>query len=97
MSAHTPGPFSRVALTEGWAITIGPEATTLAVVIGRDDQAEAESNARLFEAAPDLLVAACMALEALRIALRYTLPSDDITKNGNIVVLEAAIAKAEGR
>ena len=96
---HTPGPWeARCIESQEWAIdapngdpTIGYSSwTALASVYGSNDfrregEAVAEANARLIAAAPELLEA-CKAARALTPDGTYTAS-----------VLDAAIAKAEGR
>ena len=92
MGKHTPGPW-RVSETRGDKIAIahdvkdaGAISLNLAWVIARQSWiSEAEANASLIAAAPDLL-------EALKLVEKRCGP---LSKDGRMA--RAAIAKAEGR
>jgi hypothetical protein len=95
MSKHTPGPWpikvtgDRKRIRVGVGLVDGPRGYDVAEVYSDDcDGEEAEANAHLIAAAPDLLDALCVAADYL---------------NGNgwegdprMVPIEAAIAKAKG-
>ena len=104
MSAkHTPGPwriksdpmhFDTLTTVEGGAIGVRkPFGVQMIVQVGGDsDFQEAEANARLIAAAPDLLA-------ALKVMLRdYTAVHDigDVEMQPAIYQARAAIAKVEG-
>ena len=88
MTQHTPGPWHVENFHGSWDVTHGPA----------DDASErfsvletlSEENARLIAAAPDLL-AAC------KEALGYEYGQPGLGWRQRIDLLEAAIAKAEGR
>lgn len=97
---HTPGPW---IVEDGSSLVTGGDGNSIADVIGgsglgfldENDNAECLANARLIEAAPDLL-AACLRWKAnLDQGLGYDYDlqfSDD-----DVRVLEAAITKATGK
>lgn len=89
MSKHTHGPW----ITNGRAIEQDADDDALVVAYAEDEQNDDwEANARLIAAAPDLL-------EACKIALAETLRANEHFKSVSpaTAMLEAAIAKAEGR
>lgn len=87
---HTPGPWTAAGHGQVIAHARLPAWRTLADVYGvHGDEEQADADARLIAAAPDLL-AAC---EHVRDTIREFLPtvmSEDLT------AIEAAIAKAKG-
>lgn len=86
MSAHTPGPWTarKHTDTKGWTVSAG---NSIASVKPRP---EAEANARLIAAAPELLEALKEIREACCSGMG-SLPAADIKR------AQAAIEKAEGR
>lgn len=92
---HTQGPW-RTSLTEGQrAWNVSSEATGRTVAIVSDWSPEAEANARLIAAAPELLEA----LKSARFAIQVTLDSGLVTEKNvrsTLNHIDAAIAKAEG-
>ena len=105
-SKHTPGPW----LQEGnWVYAEGdpirlsggkeirPNAFTLSVSAGPDrTREEAEANARLIAAAPDLLEVAQRSADALRSAGIEPRATSDNPLEWLLHQTEAAIAKATG-
>jgi hypothetical protein len=99
---HTPGPWywdDEDALP--WTDYDGVEHAPFLVdrnghyvMSGSDIRIPSEANARLIAAAPDLLEA----LKKLLIECRYMMENGDMMDNRvEILIAEAAIAKAEGR
>jgi hypothetical protein len=82
---HTPGPFKVFQGTSGTYVE-SSDGRALARVSGED--AERQPNAKLFAAAPDLLAALRMAYEELCMGGDWEAARR---------VVDAAIAKAEGR
>ncbi len=90
---HTPGPWKvRLGLNE--AFIDAPGIVCLAVVNSLTDTAEAEVNARLIAAAPELLAACKM---VVRLVDDPRSPAAKDPWGDGLTQLEAAIAKAEGR
>ena len=91
---HTPGPWSAVQFPDepDWVV-IGPNGDERIATVGGNQQRDAEANARLIAAAPDLLA-----------ALQYGLESADAFSKGKDILdgrmlrfvqkARAAIAKA---
>lgn len=94
MAGHTPGPW---ALRRGHSVVEIRTVAGLAVAQTTSDaywqsfSAEADANARLIAAAPEMLEA----LKQAREYLRYSLGSTSETNP--YPAIDAAIAKAEGR
>jgi hypothetical protein len=97
LAGHTPGPWQAVQIRDGlWHVINDPHRVPIAVVDHSRDghpptRKQAEDDARLIAAAPDLLHAAKLALTIIEGLEHQTSESID----GNL--LRAAIAKAEGR
>ena len=94
---HTPGPWKLNSLDSGTnddGTIIGPNNTVItADIFGRNAE-EAEANAHLIEAAPDMLNALKEAVELLE---SYLTDADrEASPKGRWPVIRAAIAKAEG-
>jgi len=93
MSKHTPGPWHVSKRNPLSVVEAGPRASQIAkmgIKLGVCSQQDAEANARLIAAAPDLL-------EALaRLVRQYG--SDGVIYTGDhpIAVASAAITKATG-
>lgn len=92
---HTPGPWEA---SLGYTPTVKAGETLLCVPSARADDiggrqlSELHANARLIAAAPDLLVAC----RAAKLALRATSKREK-DYSGELDLLNAAIAKAEGK
>lgn len=89
MSAHTPGPWEAVSPIRAIGITGGPDGRFICHIAGTSEfgvlrSAEADANARLIAAAPDLL-AICKSLAATTSVPKYLRTE-----------LDTAIPKAEG-
>lgn len=87
---HTPGPWSTAMWTDdiagavGWSVAAGePGHLVPTNTFETDDQEEAEANARLMAASPEML-------QALRIA------EDSVGDLSALEVVRAAILKATG-
>jgi len=78
-------------MSEEAKYTPGPSGESLNVTVHRDNHCEAEANARLIAAAPDLLKASKRALAVLRAT------GESIRPGNALGALVAAIAKAEGK
>jgi hypothetical protein len=97
LSAHTPGPWERETRPDSGGaerpIVVGDGDLVCAVSRRGLARQEAEANARLIAAAPDLL-AASKAIEAALTDLDVDFePEDDLKRALNAV--RAAVAKAE--
>ena len=89
MIKHTPGPWEVEGIGQVIVPARPPAWRTLADVYGEHgDEEQADADAHLIAAAPDLLAACEMAL--LDVRYYATVHGESIT------VLEAAIAKAKG-
>ena len=89
--SHTPGPWmlSRGAQGDAFAVE-GPTRTVAHVKLAR----EAEANAYLLAAAPDLLEALKLAEDYMHLWMEHNTGSTELN---DLERIEAAIAKAEGR
>ena len=96
MSEHTPGPWvvcpiQKEDLLHSRKVGTGPEGWLGVAQAHGDTQEEADANARLIAAAPDLL-------EACRIALVYLeSDADDQQEREDWAQIRVAIHKAEGK
>lgn len=99
MSAHLPGPWRVSEMNNGFIFVKhdsnahGPLVVTVAWVVVREGcYVEGEANARLIAAAPDLLAACRAMVECCGSSENW----NGETRHA-LSVIEAAIAKAEGR
>lgn len=89
---HTPGPWesgSKVAPDGYGSIVWSPECGTICSLT--DEMVHHRENAALIASAPDLLYVAIAALDCL------TRPNTERDENRVRVMLDSAIARAEGR
>jgi hypothetical protein len=103
MNAHTPGPWQTTDEKDrrGWLYIEG-NYEVLARITGSPDDVEAQANARLIAAAPELLEALRIAEGALKNpspTLRARPGEMTIKERRHVArqAVRAAIAKAEGR
>lgn len=101
MSAHTPGPWVRHPKDgiPAIGIDVGDGGPLLPIVdrVSGKTRAEANRNAALISAAPDLLAAARQARDALAVAIRHAWEGStdrDVAEHKTIKQIDAAIAKA---
>jgi len=112
MSKYTPGPFSRtpLGLNTGTISILAPEkengwSTVLASITAKNTPPEeAEANANLFAAAPEMLEALSLAQRMMQnlmakgnINWGTTFGIDFGLMNETLIKLDRSIAKAEGR
>jgi hypothetical protein len=88
---HTPGPW-RIGKSGVTVIFNNDQGFTVPPVPDNDNWSEAEANARLIAAAPDLLAA----LELINAALPTSEKAWPIYMNDAILAARAAIRKARG-
>ncbi len=99
-AAHTPGPWEvadgrRVGVTLPCRLEeCGFDSHCVALTYGHDPRINAEANARLIAAAPDMLAALCMLSDALP-SDKYMRERGSVPGQG-ILMMRAAIAKATG-
>ncbi|MVB00093.1 hypothetical protein GN330_22870 [Nitratireductor sp. CAU 1489] len=95
--AHTPGPW---VFDPSWDIlgnTNDGNGLVCQITHDRVDREEAEANAYLVKAAPDLLKALEIARSAINCVRRPTTdPADERLFQGTLRRIEAAISKATG-
>ena len=94
---YTPGPWAIAPKSLGGAEQIYTEKHgRIATINNTYPDAEAEANARLIAAAPELLQACKKAYQQLRdIQIAYGAEGVEIYPDGCEMILEAAIAKAD--
>jgi|688.fasta_scaffold1401594_2 hypothetical protein len=95
MSKYTPGPWWVGEKKSGYVAQIQIQPA-IAISWGAIDEEEADANARLIAAAPDLLEALELLIDDL--ALRAKLRGDDCldVSDGRLYKAQKAIAKAKG-
>lgn len=108
MSKHTPGPWEKSKKRDGTRVVLSSGRVIRAKVhgpltVGSPGYDEAEANARLIAAAPDLLEAAKAALRGLEHAAHFANtwqddghPIFEASYQRRMDALRAAIARAEG-
>ena len=95
MPTHTPGPWHYQEDSDAYThIVRGPTGKIIAST-AQNSSGEAEANARLIAAAPNLLSAAKRMLEAVR-SKDPAEPGTQRPDGGAVMSLKGAIAKAEG-
>ena len=102
MTTHTHGPWETLADNGVTIIGYGNGFQVICSEVSGATRAEAQANARLIAAAPELLEACQSALESLEWHVQQDAAltdcvEDDIVGHGDIQSLKDAIAKAEGR
>jgi len=94
---HTPGPWTAEPEGGRGAWVRGSNGTWAALACG-DTDAEADANAHLIAAAPDMLVALQMAVPALEWCQKQWASSPQQGSGINVLaVVRATLADAEGR
>lgn len=100
--AHTPGPWTISPPWSGFSLIKGPNGELIfGLAAGASEEKrsdeECEANAALLAAAPDLLAALKTARGGLAALLedRATSMDYDVSRNPRILLIDAAIAKAE--
>jgi hypothetical protein len=92
MTGHTPGPWRYQERADAYTHIVRAEGERFICQLAQDKSGEAEANARLIAAAPDMLKALWLAHDELHH------PGAARSDGLNVFeVIEEAIAKAEGR
>jgi hypothetical protein len=94
---HTPGPW-RVfdAFTDPEIVTDRPTARETESLVQFKGQRNAKANARLMAAAPELLEALELAVQALNTARRFSVPHLETDSYAIASICDRSIRKAKG-